>query len=94
MVGWILLAILGLILVWLVLIYNSLVSVRNDVQSSWKQIEVQLKRRHDLIPNLVQTVKGAMEFEQDTLIKCPGSLHGRATNDPVQNESILSQKPS
>ncbi|MGE5173477.1 MAG: LemA family protein [Betaproteobacteria bacterium] len=69
MVGWIILAILGLILVWLVLIYNSLVSIRNDVQSSWKQIDVQLKRRHDLIPNLVQTVKGAMEFEQDTLEK-------------------------
>ena len=69
MVGWIILAILGLILVWLILIYNGLVSLRNDVQSSWKQIDVQLKRRHDLIPNLVQTVKGAMEFEQDTLEK-------------------------
>ncbi len=69
MIGWILLAVLGLILVWLVLIYNGLVSIRNDVQSSWKQIDVQLKRRHDLIPNLVQTVKGAMEFEQDTLEK-------------------------
>ncbi len=69
MVGWILLAILGLIAIWLILIYNSLVSVRNDVQSAWKQIDVQLKRRHDLIPNLVQTVKGAMEFEQDTLEK-------------------------
>ena len=69
MVGWIILAVFGLILVWLILIYNGLVSVRNDVQSSWKQIDVQLKRRHDLIPNLVQTVKGAMEFEQDTLEK-------------------------
>jgi LemA protein len=69
MVGWIILAILGLILVWFILIYNGLVTMRNDVQSSWKQIDVQLKRRHDLIPNLVQTVKGAMEFEQDTLEK-------------------------
>jgi LemA protein len=67
--GWIVLAALGLILVWLILIYNGLVSLRNDVQSSWKQIDVQLKRRHDLIPNLVSTVKGAMEFEQDTLEK-------------------------
>src|SRR5512147_2264085 len=67
--GWIVLAALGLILVWLILIYNGLISLRNDVQSSWKQIDVQLKRRHDLIPNLVQTVKGAMEFEQDTLEK-------------------------
>ncbi len=69
MVGWIVLAVLGLVLIWFILIYNGLVALRNDVQSSWKQIDVQLKRRHDLIPNLVATVKGAMEFEQDTLDK-------------------------
>ena len=69
MVGLIILVLIGLVLAWLVLIYNGLVTVRNDVQSSWKQIDVQLKRRHDLIPNLVSTVKGAMEFEQDTLEK-------------------------
>ena len=69
MIGWILLAVLGLVLVWLILIYNGLVSIRNDVQSSWNQIDVQLKRRHDLIPNLVQTVRAVMEFEQDTLDK-------------------------
>lgn len=67
--GWIVLGILGFIGIWLILIYNGLVSQRNDVQGSWKQIDVQLKRRHDLIPNLVATVKGAMEFEQDTLEK-------------------------
>ncbi|OGW47502.1 MAG: hypothetical protein A2078_11620 [Nitrospirae bacterium GWC2_57_9] len=69
MTGLIILAVLGLLAVWLILIYNGLISLRNDVQGSWKQIDVQLKRRHDLIPNLVATVKGAMEFEQDTLEK-------------------------
>lgn len=69
MSGLIVLAIIGLLIIWLVLIFNRLVSLRNDVQGSWKQIDVQLKRRHDLIPNLVTTVKGAMEFEQDTLEK-------------------------
>jgi len=69
MIGWILLAALGALLAWIILIYNGLIAQRNDVQSSWKQIDVQLKRRHDLIPNLVSTVKGAMEFEQDTLDK-------------------------
>ncbi len=69
MVAWIILAVLGLVLIWLVLIYNGLVSIRNDVQNAWKQIDVQLKRRHDLIPNLVSAVKGVMEFEQDTLEK-------------------------
>src|SRR3972149_11948300 len=67
MSGLIVLAIVGLVIAWLILIFNSLVSLRNDVQGSWKQIDVQLKRRHDLIPNLVATVKGAMEFEQAPL---------------------------
>jgi LemA protein len=49
------------------LMYNSLVSLRNRVQNAWKQIDVQLKRRHDLIPNLIETVKGAMQYERDTL---------------------------
>ena len=69
MAGWIMLAVLGAVIAWIILIYNGLVSIRNDAQSAWKQIDVQLKRRHDLIPNLVSTVKGAMEFEQDTLEK-------------------------
>ncbi|MEK6700057.1 MAG: LemA family protein [Nitrospirota bacterium] len=69
MAGWIVLAAVGVLLFWMIMIYNGLVSLRNDVQSSWKQIDVQLKRRHDLIPNLVSTVKGMMEFEQDTLEK-------------------------
>jgi LemA protein len=52
---------------WAVWTYNRLVTLRNRVQNAWKQIDVQLKRRHDLIPNLVSTVRGAMEFERDTL---------------------------
>ena len=54
-------------LVAVMVMYNSLVSLRNQVENGWKQIDVQLKRRHDLIPNLVETVKGAMQFERDTL---------------------------
>jgi len=54
-------------LVGAVFTYNGLVSLQNRVQNGWKQIDVQLKRRHDLIPNLVETVKGAMQYERDTL---------------------------
>lgn len=50
-----------------IFIYNSLVALNNQVQNAWRQIDVQLKRRHDLIPNLVETVRGAMQFERDTL---------------------------
>ncbi len=55
--------------VWAIGIFNGLVGLRNQVQNAWKQIDVQLKRRHDLIPNLVNTVKGMMKFEQETLTK-------------------------
>lgn len=54
---------------WAALTYNGLVARRNRVDNAWKQIGVQLSRRHDLIPNLVETVKGAMEFERETLEK-------------------------
>lgn len=52
---------------WFAAAYNRLVGLRNRVTNAWDQIDVQLKRRHDLIPNLVETVKGAMSFERDTL---------------------------
>src|SRR5215207_7873422 len=55
------------ILLWVVGAYNGLISLKNQVVNGWKQIDVQLKRRHDLIPNLVNTVKGAMDFERSTL---------------------------
>src|SRR5208337_2850595 len=95
MMGWILLAVCGLVLVWLILIYNGLVSIRNDVQNSWKQIDVQLKRRHDLIPNLVQTVKGTMEFEQDTLEKVISAraraVSAATTASKAEAENALTQ---
>ena len=61
------LIVLAVILIWVIMKYNSLITLKNKVTNAWKQIDVQLKRRHDLIPNLVNTVKGYMEFEQDTL---------------------------
>ncbi len=64
-----LLLLLAAPILWTVLGYNRLVRLRNQVANAWRQIDVQLKRRHDLIPNLVSTVKGALEFEQDTLEK-------------------------
>src|SRR5688572_32858928 len=63
----VLLVIVAAVLFWVVGVYNGLISLRNQVVNGWKQIDVQLKRRHDLIPNLVDTVKGAMQFERDTL---------------------------
>ncbi len=63
------LVVLACLVAWVVVGYNRLIRLRNQVANSWKQIDVQLKRRHDLIPNLTSAVKGALEFEQDTLRK-------------------------
>jgi LemA protein len=59
--------ILGVVVLWLIVVYNGLIGLKNQVQNAWQQIDVQLKRRHDLIPNLVNAVRGAMQFERDTL---------------------------
>jgi len=67
MAALILLVVVVAIVLWMVGAYNRLVSLKNQVANAWKQIDVQLKRRHDLIPNLVNTVKGAMNFERTTL---------------------------
>jgi len=64
---WIMAGVAALFFVWIVSAYNSLIALKNQTINGWKQIDVQLKRRHDLIPNLVESVKGAMNFEQKTL---------------------------
>jgi LemA protein len=61
------LAVLAVIGVWIIRTYNRLIDLKGQTLNAWKQIDVQLKRRHDLIPNLVNAVKGAMDFERQTL---------------------------
>src|SRR5262245_30168814 len=62
---WILLAIVVLLVLFLILSYNKLVKLRNRIANAWAQIDVQLKRRYDLIPNLVETVKGYAKHERE-----------------------------
>ena len=59
--------ILAAMVVWAITAFNRLIALKGQTLNGWKQIDVQLKRRHDLIPNLVNAVKGAMEFEKETL---------------------------
>jgi LemA protein len=65
----ILLGVLVVIAFYFIALYNGLVRLRNAVKNAWAQIDVQLKRRHDLIPNLVEVVKDYMSYEQETLTK-------------------------
>jgi LemA protein len=67
--GWVLVAIILGVPLLGILFYNRLVGLNNQVKNAWRQIEVQLKRRHDLIPNLVEVVKDYMSYEQETLQK-------------------------
>lgn len=60
-------AVIVVLVLWLVAIYNNLVNKRNQVKNAWSQIDVQLQRRNDLIPNLIETVKGYMTYEKGTL---------------------------
>ena len=67
--SWAIWAIVFAFVGWVIWTYNGLVALRHQLQNAWKQVEVQLKRRYDLIPNLVETVRGYMKHEQDTLQK-------------------------
>ena len=69
MVGWIALAVIIVLAIWAIAIYNGLVQLRNRYKNSFAQIDVQLKRRYDLIPNLVEAAKGYLTHERETLEK-------------------------
>lgn len=69
MATWIIVGIIALIVLWLVATYNRLITSRNQVEEAWSDIDVQLKRRYDLIPNLIETVKGYAGHEKEVFVK-------------------------
>lgn len=95
MEGWVILVVLAALILFVIGIYNSLVRLRVQVRNAWSQIDVQLKRRHDLIPNLVEMVKDYMEYEQETLTKVieARSSAMKATNigDKAKKEGMLTE---
>ncbi|WP_367312935.1 LemA family protein [Demequina zhanjiangensis] len=93
-VGWIVLIVVVLVVVWAVAQYNGLVRLRNLVQESWRQIDVELQRRHDLIPNLVETVKGYAKHERATLeevtqARASAAAPGSSPAEQAQQENVL-----
>lgn len=82
MTGWILLGLLAVVLLWAVSIYNRLVQLRNRITNAFGQIDVQLKRRYDLVPNLVEVARGYLQHEASTLqavIAARGQAQGAAS---------------
>jgi LemA protein len=95
MAGLILVGVVVLLAIWAIGSYNRLVGLRNQVANGWRQIDVQLKRRHDLIPNLVNAVRGSMDFERDTLTAVmearAKALTATGPADAAQKEGQLTQ---
>ncbi|MFH1620205.1 MAG: LemA family protein [bacterium] len=78
--------------IWIVSLFNGLIGLRNQVTNAFKQIDVQLKRRYDLIPNLVNAVRGEMKFEQETLEKVMKARAGAMTASAGGNMAEMGMK--
>ncbi len=87
----ILLGVIAVLVLWFVATYNTLVSRRNEVKNAWAQIDVQLKRRHDLIPNLIETVKGYMKHERETLESVTRARAGAVSANASGNVHQIAQ---
>lgn len=92
---WILLVVLAAIALWLIATFNGLVSLKNKTDEAWSDIDVQLKRRYDLVPNLVETVKGYAAHEQGTFQKViearTAAMGAKSVAEHAQAENMLSQ---
>ena len=78
---WIILIILGIIILWFIFTYNRFIVLRNRIENAWSQIDVQLKRRYDLIPNLVESVRGYMKHERGVLTEITKARSSLITGD-------------
>ncbi|MBI4592327.1 LemA family protein [Candidatus Uhrbacteria bacterium] len=92
---WIFVIVMGVILLWLILTYNGLITSRNRVDESWSDIEVQLKRRYDLIPNIVNTVKGYAKHEDSVFTKVTeartAAMGAKTMQEHAKAENMLSE---
>jgi len=91
---YIILIVVVVIVLWLIGVYNGLIKLKNRVKEAWSDIDVQLKRRYDLIPNLIETVKGYASHEQATLEKVIQArnlaMNAKGNDDKVEAENALS----
>lgn len=92
---WIILIIAAVVALWLILTYNGLVSSRNRVEEAWSDIEVQMKRRYDLIPNIVNTVKGYAKHEEGVFSKVTearaAAMGAKSMKEHAKAENMLSE---
>ena len=91
---WIVIAIIAVLVIWVIAMYNSLVSAKLKVDNAWSQIDVQLQRRFDLIPNFVETVKGYMTHESETFEKIASLRTSWANSSSVAEKAKLDNELS
>ena len=92
---WIIVGLAALVVLWLISTYNRMVALRNRIDTAWSQIDVQLKRRHDLIPNLVEAVKGYAAHERETfeaVVKARNAgVSAGTVEEQAQAENMITQ---
>ncbi|OGD56250.1 hypothetical protein A2V71_02930 [Candidatus Berkelbacteria bacterium RBG_13_40_8] len=90
---WIILGILVILIFWFIAVFNGIVSLRNRTKEAWSDIDVQLKRRHDLIPNLIETVKGYAKHEKEVFEKVTqaraDAINAKGAGEAAQKENVL-----
>lgn len=90
---WIILGLVGVLILWFVAVFNGIVGLRNRTQEAWSDIDVQLKRRHDLIPNLVETVKGYAKHEKELFEKVTqaraDAINAKGAEEASEKENVL-----
>lgn len=95
MITWVILGIVAVLAIWAVAVYNGLIRLKNRVDEAWSDIDVQLKRRYDLIPNLINTVKGYAAHEKGVFEKVTEArtraMAAQTAGDKAQAENALSQ---
>ena len=92
---WIVLGVVAVIILWLIAVYNGLITLKNRTQEAWSDIDVQLKRRYDLIPNLIESVKGYAKHEKDLFTEVTKArteaMQAGTVADKAEKENALSQ---
>ena len=94
MIGWIIFGIIVVIVIYVISVYNSLKTIENRVENAWSQIDVQLQRRFDLIPNFVETVKGYMNHESETFAKIAELRTSWANTNSVSEKANIDNQLS
>ena len=93
MILWIPIAVIAVVILWFISVFNGIISLRNRTKEAWSDIDVQLKRRHDLIPNLVETVKGYATHEKELFEKVTqaraDAINAKGAEEAGKTENIL-----